>query len=145
VSRIVIATDGACLPTNPGPGGWAWITEDGQYDSGHKPHATNNEMELTAIWRALLAFPHPTELHIQSDSQYSINCVTKWWMGWERNGWKRRKDQPIKNVELIKSIVTELWVTKRAVTFEWVRGHNGHPLNEAADSLAEAAVHSLRS
>lgn len=132
---MIVATDGACLG-NPGPGGWAWFTEDGQYDNGSHPSTTNNIMELTAILRALQAFPDP--LIIQSDSQYSIDCVTKWWKGWARNGWRRQKNKPIKNVELIKTIVAEL--DGRDVTFEWVRGHNGHRLNEAADELANSAA-----
>lgn len=134
--RTTLATDGSCL-TNPGPGGWAWITEDGAHDSGAKAATTNNEMELTAILQALRAFPH-TPLLIQSDSRYSIDCVTKWCVGWARNNWRKRDGEPIKNLIVIQGIVTEL--QGRDITFEWVRGHNGHHLNEQADTLANRAA-----
>lgn len=136
--RTVVATDGSCLRNPDGPGGWAWITNDGDYDSGGHPSTTNNIMELTAILQALRAFPAPAALHIQSDSKYSINCVTLWCIGWARNGWRKRKGEPIANLDLIRTIVNEL--DGRDVTFEWVRGHNGHHLNEAADDLANTAA-----
>ena len=136
--RITIATDGSCLRNPDGPGGWAWITADGQYDSGGRSATTNNVMELQAILQAVRAFPAPAALHIQSDSMYSLNCVTIWWKAWKKKGWRKSNGDVVANLDLVKTILAEL--DGRDVTFEWVRGHNGHPLNEAADGLANAAA-----
>lgn len=134
-TRTIVATDGACEP-NPGPGGWAWFTKDGRYDSGHHPATTNNIMELTAIKEAILSLDGP--LYIQSDSQYAINCLTKWWRSWQKKGWMTKPGKPVKNRELIESIVAA--IEGRDIIWEWVRGHDGHALNEAADDLANAAA-----
>ena len=134
--RITVATDGSCNCVTR-KGGWAWVTDCYGSDSGPESDTTNNAMELTAILQALLAFPHPQPLHIQSDSMYSLDCITKWWKGWEAKGWVKRDGEPVKNKDLIQRIVVEL--KERDVTFEHVRGHRGHRLNEMADRLAGAA------
>ena len=131
-----IATDGGCSP-NPGPGGWAWVAEDGRYEAGAFPQGTNNIAELLAIRHALLAFPE-TPLEIQYDSQYAANCVTVWGPSWRRQGLTNKA-----NIELIFSIidVLELRPASAPITWTWVRGHdktNRYPLNTAADKLASS-------
>lgn len=77
-------------------------------------------------------------LHILCDSQYVINSVTQWMPGWKRRGWKKGDGKPVLNVDLMQQLDAAL--RGRQVTFEWVKGHAGHPLNEAADRLARGAA-----
>jgi ribonuclease HI len=128
---LVVATDGACIP-NPGPGGWAWVTEDGRSGSGEDRATTNNGMELRAVLEALNALEGP--LLIQSDSQYVVNTFTTWR---ESRKGKGLLGKP-KNADLIEAIDAQL--QGREIKWEWVRGHSGHPLNEQADLLATAAA-----
>lgn len=80
----------------------------------------------------------PEPLHILCDSQYVINSLTVWMPGWKRRGWKKADGKPVLNAELMRQLDAEL--RGREVSFEWVKGHAGHPLNEAADSLARGAA-----
>lgn len=130
---IIIACDGACSG-NPGPGGWGAIVQypDGtEFEiGGSNPSTTNNRMELTALIKALGEVYSNSEqaltfsanpVQVIADSQYVINCA--------QGNWKRKENR-------------DLWAeyealpTGKALTFEWVRGHEGHPLNERADQLA---------
>lgn len=77
-------------------------------------------------------------LKVLCDSQYVINSVTKWMAGWKRRGWVKADKKPVQNVELLKAI--DEAIAGRTVSFEWVKGHAGHPLNEAADTLAHGAA-----
>ena len=73
-----------------------------------------------------------------ADSQYVINSVTKWMSGWKKRGWRKSDKSPVLNADLMQAI--DKAITGRKVSFEWVRGHSGHPLNEAADDKARAAA-----
>ena len=138
---IVVATDGSCL-TNPGPGGWCWYADDDRWATGAEPATTNNRMELMAVLEALRVLPADRLLVIKADSSYTIDACTKWIHGWKRRGWKTAQRAPVKNRELIEAIDTAL--TGRAVTFEWVKGHAGHDLNEAADLRCRAAAEATK-
>lgn len=136
---ITAAADGSALG-NPGPAGWAWYVNDECWHAGGWPHGTNNQGELMAVLDLFRATAHlPGEdLHILCDSQYVINSVTKWMPGWKRKGWRKSDGKPVLNVEILKDIDQEL--SGRKYRFEWVRGHAGHDLNEAADERARAAA-----
>ena len=136
---ITAAADGSALG-NPGPAGWAWYVNDDCWRAGGWPHGTNNMGELMAVLDLFRSTAHlPGEdLHILCDSQYVINSVTKWMPGWKRKGWRKSDGKPVMNVELLKEIDQAL--VGRKYTFEWVRGHAGHDLNEAADDRARAAA-----
>ena len=136
---ITAAADGSALG-NPGPAGWAWYVSDDCWRAGGWPHGTNNMGELMAVLDLFRSTAHlPGEdLHILCDSQYVINSVTKWMPGWKRKGWRKSDGKPVMNVELLKEIDQAL--AGRKYTFEWVRGHAGHELNEAADDRARAAA-----
>ena len=133
----VAATDGSALG-NPGPGGWAWVTEDGRHACAGARHSTNNRMELRAVYELLRATSPDEPLTIQTDSVYVVNIFTKWLAGWRTRGMKTSSRKPVENTDLIEPIDSLL--AGRQVTFEWVRGHAGHPLNERADALANGAA-----
>jgi ribonuclease HI len=136
---ITAAADGSALG-NPGPSGWAWYVNDDCWRAGGWPHGTNNQGELMAVLDLFRATAHlPQEdLRILCDSQYVINSVTKWMPGWKRKGWRKADGKPVLNVDLLKEIDKEL--AGRKYTFEWVKGHAGHDLNEAADERARAVA-----
>ena len=135
---ITAAADGSSLG-NPGPAGWAWYVDEDTWDAGGWPKGTNNLGELTAILRLLQATAETgEELHILADSQYAINVVSKWRLGWKKRGWTKADKKPIKNLELIQEI--DRAMEGRRVTFEWVKGHAGHRMNERADDLARACA-----
>lgn len=135
---IVAAADGSALG-NPGPAGWAWYVDDDRWAAGGWPVATNNQGELTAVLQLLRATKGTDEpLRILCDSQYAIKACTEWLAGWKRKGWRKADGKPVLNVEIIKELDQEL--QGRDVTFEWVRGHVGHEMNEAADVRARGAA-----
>ena len=130
-------TDGACLG-NPGPGGWGWVDERGECDSGGETHTTNQRMEVQAARQAVAAHPGPVE--VVSDSKYVVSAFNEGWIdGWLRRGWKNSKKEPVANQDLWKPFVDEVAAHGR-VTFSWVKGHAGDPMNEEADRLATEAA-----
>ncbi|MCW3159596.1 ribonuclease H family protein [Micropruina sonneratiae] len=139
--RIVVATDGSCLG-NPGPGGWAWASEEGRSASGGHPGTTNNLMELRAVYEALKAHDPATPLLIQADSMYVINTFTEWLHGWVARGWRTASKKPVQNRRAIELVATELNV--RDVQWEHVKGHAGHALNEKVDLLARGEATQLQ-
>ena len=138
-------TDGACSG-NPGPGGWGVVMRavDGgrivkeRELSGGEPATTNNRMELMAAISALEALPPPSAITITTDSAYVKNGVTGWIHGWKRNGWRTADRKPVKNVDLWQRL--EAAAAAHQVTWEWIKGHAGHPENERADELARAGM-----
>lgn len=135
---IVAAADGSSL-SNPGPAGWAWYISDDIWAAGGWEHGTNNMAELMAVLDLLQSTAHTEEpLRVLCDSQYVIGSLTKWMPGWKRRGWKKGDGKPVLNVELMKQLDQAL--AGRQVEFEWVKGHAGHAMNEAADSRAREAA-----
>lgn len=138
-------TDGACSG-NPGPGGWGalLIARDGDKVvktrelKGGDGDTTNNRMELLAAISVLETLSRATEITIVTDSTYVKNGVTTWIHGWKRNGWRTSNKKPVKNVDLWHRIDAEN--ARHDVTWEWVKGHAGHPENERADELARAGM-----
>jgi ribonuclease HI len=140
--RLVIATDGSCLVNPDGPGGWAWAVAPDQWRAGGHPCTTNNKMELRAVYEAVLATPPDCPLLIESDSVYVINSVTKWIVGWKRNGWTNSKREPVANRAAIEAIDGAL--RGRDVEWRYVKGHAGHVLNEVCDLRAGLAAAATR-
>lgn len=136
---ITAAADGSALG-NPGPAGWAWYVDEDRWHAGGWPHGTNNQGELMAVLDLFRSTAHVPDapLHILCDSQYVINCVTKWLPNWKRRGWKKADGKPVLNADLLRQIDDEL--VGRTYSFEWVKGHAGHSLNEAADARARACA-----
>ncbi len=143
---LVIYTDGACSG-NPGPGGWAWAVSPTGKPSGFgsEPDTTNQRMELLAVINALRTYADSAEaIEIVSDSTYVVHCFRdKWWMGWQRRGWKNSQRQPVANRDLWEPLI-ELVTSRPDISFTWVKAHNGEPMNELVDQLAVAASLSTR-
>ncbi len=141
--HVLIATDGACRG-NPGPGGWAAILRCGNAEkilSGHAAATTNNRMELTAALEALRALSRPAQVTIETDSRYLVDGMTKWLSGWIRRGWRTADGKPVANVDLWQALAEA--AAPHRPRWLWVRGHAGHPANERADALANAAMDRL--
>ena len=144
MTRLFAYTDGACSG-NPGPGGWGalLIARDGDTViktrelSGGAPDTTNNRMELLAAINALESLSRPSALTVVTDSAYVKDGITKWIHSWKAKGWKKKGGE-IKNIDLWKRLDTAR--DRHDVTWEWVKGHAGHPENEKADELARAGM-----
>jgi ribonuclease HI len=136
----IVHTDGGCEP-NPGTGGWG-VTIDADGNTpidlwGGDRETTNNRMEMTAAIIALSVLPPSCSVTVYTDSQYLQKGMTVWMAGWKRKGF-RRKDDLIPNADLWKTL--DALASGRAITWLWVRGHNGHAGNERADSLASRGM-----
>jgi ribonuclease HI len=134
---VVIHTDGGCRP-NPGPGGWGAVLRQREHVremcGGEPGQTSNNRMELTGPIMALEALTRPVVVHLYTDSTYVRNGITKWVLGWERNGWMTAAKQPVKNVDLWKRL--QVACALHTVEWFWVKGHSGVADNELADLLA---------
>ena len=133
-----VYTDGACRG-NPGPGGWAWAVPHGPQAAGPDPATTNQRMEVRAAYEAVVAIPGP--LVVVSDSTYVVNCFkNSWWTGWRARGWLNSAKKPVANRDLWEPLI-DLVEDRGDVTFRWVKGHSGHPMNDLVDGLAVDASH----
>ena len=138
----VLWTDGCAAPTNPGPGGWAYIVvHDGseRASSGGEPWSTNNRMELTAVIRGLRALPVGSVVQVRPDSTYVIKGATQWVKAWHTRGWKTKAGTPVLNEDLWRELEQAMGIHQH-VGFEKVKGHSGVVLNERCDRLAAQAA-----
>ena len=145
--QVRIYTDGAARGNPDGPGGYGTILEytdtKGELHTKEISHGyvktTNNRMELMAVIAGLEALNRPCDVELYSDSQYVVNAFNQHWIdGWLKKGWKRGKNEPVKNVDLWKRLLKAKEAHR--VRFIWVRGHDGHPQNERCDTLATTAA-----
>ncbi|ABM95482.1 ribonuclease H family protein [Methylibium petroleiphilum] len=141
--KWIAYTDGACAPSNPGPAAWGavLIAPDGRTETDHFGfigHGTNQIAELTAAIEGLTRVPAGALVELVSDSQYVLKGLSEWRAGWERKGYRNSKGEPVANLGLWKQLFA--LADARKVSTRWVRGHNGDPLNERADALANKAL-----
>ena len=144
MNKVEIFTDGACKG-NPGPGGWGAILRYGTTEKeiyGASKNTTNNIMELTAVIESLKNLNKPCELIITTDSKYVKNGITEWIHNWKKNGWRTAAKKEVKNKELW--IELDSLIQIHSMTWDWVKGHSGHPENERADLLANVAIEELK-
>jgi ribonuclease HI len=144
MNKVEIFTDGACKG-NPGPGGWGAILRYGTTEKeiyGASRNTTNNIMELTAVIESLKNLNKPCELIITTDSKYVKNGITEWIHNWKKNGWRTAAKKEVKNKELW--IELDSLIQIHSITWDWVKGHSGHPENERADLLANVAIEELK-
>jgi ribonuclease HI len=147
--ELLAFTDGACSG-NPGPGGWGalLVARDGDRVlrerelKGGEALTTNNRMELMAAISALEALDRPSTITVVTDSAYVKNGVTGWIHGWKRNGWRTADRKDVKNADLWQRL--DAAQARHRVTWEWIKGHAGHPENERADQLARDGMAPFR-
>ena len=140
---IKIYTDGACRG-NPGPGGWgALILKDNEEIklNGGQNDTTNNQMELTAVIKALDFFSESTEIEIFTDSKYVMDGITEYIKKWKVNGWKTASKKPVKNSDLWKQL--DALSVQHSIRWNWVKGHSGHRENDIEDELANLGIDNL--
>lgn len=138
--RVEIFTDGACSG-NPGPGGWGAILRykgvEKELCGGENP-TTNNRMEMMAAIMALETLSRPCPVTLYTDSQYVMKGMTEWLKGWKARGWKTADRKPVKNDDLWQRL--DAACARHQITWQWVKGHAGHPENERADQLARDGI-----
>ena len=145
--NVTIYTDGAARGNPDGPGGYGtvihYVDPKGElhvreFSAGYKK-TTNNRMELMAAIAGLEALTRPCNVNLISDSKYLVDAFNQHWIeGWIKKGWKRGKNEPVKNVDLWKRLLEAMKIHN--VTFTWVKGHAGHEMNERCDELATTAA-----
>lgn len=137
IKFVEIFTDGACSG-NPGPGGYGVVLRYGTREkelSGGDSSTTNNRMELLGVITGLAALKEPCQVTLTTDSKYVVDSITKGWVyNWKKNNWIKSDKKPALNVDLWEKLLPLL--EKHKVTFNWVKGHAGHPENERCDRLA---------
>ena len=145
--KVTIYTDGSARGNPNGPGGYGAVilytapdgTEHRREYSGGYVRTTNNRMEMMAAITALEALIRPCEVELYSDSSYLINAFNKHWIdGWIKKGWMRNKTEPVKNKDLWIRLLAA--ANPHKVSWNWVKGHAGHPMNERCDKLATSAA-----
>ena len=109
---------------------------------GGDPNTTNNRMELMAAIAGLIALTRPCSVKLVTDSQYVMKGIQEWLPNWKKRGWKTASKEPVKNADLWQKLDEE--VNRHQVSWQWVRGHTGHPGNERADQLANRGVDDVR-
>jgi len=146
--ELKIYTDGGCSG-NPGPGAWAAVISLDSSEvtlTGRSKQTTNNQMELTAVIKALEyvkehAPPRARPL-VFTDSQYVKKGITEWILNWRQNGWKNKNGEPIKN----QGLWERLWELDEELkpSWHWVRGHASDPINKLCDALVQAELKRLK-
>jgi ribonuclease HI len=147
-ARFVAYVDGSSLSNPGGPGGTGFVVFDRACSAlrfgatrweADGPHGvTNNRMELRAVLEALAGLPEGESVEVVSDSRYVIDALSKWIHGWRRKGWRTAAGEAVLNRDLIESI--DARGGELRVRYAWVRGHDGHPVNEIVDALAQSVA-----
>lgn len=141
MKEVIIYTDGACSG-NPGPGGWGAVLLYGEHRkelTGGDPQTTNNRMELTAAIESMRQLKQPCRVKLHTDSAYMVNCFKqRWYVNWEKNGWKNSRKEPVENQDLWKKLLEQ--VRRHQVEFIKVKGHSDVELNNRCDELARGAI-----
>ena len=111
---------------------------------------TNNQMELLGFILPLTYLYKTNKnkkllIKLFSDSQYLTKGINEWLNNWKRNNWKTYDKKSIKNIELWKIIDFFLNIKNFEFEINWVKGHNGNPLNEVADSLCTEYIQKMDS
>lgn len=144
---VKIFTDGAARGNPDGPGGFGTVLQymdsrgtlhEKEISQGYK-RTTNNRMELMAAIAGLEALNRPCQVELYSDSKYLVDAFNQHWIdSWIRKGWKRSGNEPVKNTDLWKRLLNA--AAPHQIQFIWVKGHDGHAMNERCDMLATTAA-----
>ncbi len=145
--KVELYSDGSARGNPDGPGGFGtilrYVDPTGQvhqkeFSAGYDK-TTNNRMELLGVITGLEALTAPCDVTVTSDSQYVLKAFNDHWLdNWIKNSWKTAGGKPVKNVELWKRLKAAC--EPHNITWIWVKGHAGHPMNERCDELATTAA-----
>lgn len=141
---VIVATDGSALNNPNGPAGWAWYIDKERWNYGSLPKASNQVAELYAILKVLKDIPVNIPVHIKTDSSFWVKTIGEdgksgWMFGWKRRGWIKPDGKVPANLKLLRILDNLLSERRASVRLEWVKGHNGHEMNEIADRLCTKA------
>ena len=144
---VKIYTDGSARGNPDGPGGYGCVLHytdakgtlhEREFSQGYV-RTTNNRMELMAAIVGMEALTKPCEVELYSDSKYLVDAFNQHWIdGWLKKGWKRGKNEPVKNVDLWKRLLKAKEPHKVACIE--VKGNDGRTMNERCDYLATSAA-----
>ena len=121
-----IYTDGGCSGNQKEEnlGGWGAVLEFGPGGGaatkelyGSLPNTTNNRMEMTALLEAFRAIKKDGQtIQVFSDSSYLMDCFRKkWYVNWQKNGWKTAQKKPVENRDLWQDSVLVVTDTSQGV------------------------------
>jgi ribonuclease HI len=139
---VTIYCDGGCTP-NPGKAGsGVSVYRDGKLSELwyglYEAMGTNNTAELGALYESLLLAQKEAQngnkVEIKCDSMYSIDCIKKWAISWEKKGWTKKGGE-IKNLEIIKQAYYLYNAIKKDVSLTHIKAHAGFEGNELADRM----------
>jgi ribonuclease HI len=86
-------------------------------------NATNQQAEIAAAAVGLESLNEPCTVTLMSDSRYVIETMGGTWKRKTNHEWWQRLDNAAK---------------PHQITWNWVRGHDGHEVQEVADEAARA-------
>ncbi len=142
MKTVEIYTDGSSLG-NPGKGGWGVVITSGDKVidelGGYEKDTTNNRMELMAVIETLKYIIKKygnDKAIIHADSTYVLGGVTTWIYNWEKNGWRTANKKPVLNKDLWQELIALVRDFKGELSWQKVKGHDGHIHNERADVIA---------
>ena len=145
--KVTIYSDGSARGNQEGPGGYGTVLQyidskgtlhEREFSGGYVK-TTNNRMELRGVIVGLEALTKACEVTVISDSKYVTDAFNQNWIeNWIKNGWRTAGKSPVKNIDLWKRLLKAM--EPHTVTFQWVKGHAGHPENERCDKLATTAA-----
>jgi ribonuclease HI len=147
-ARFLAYCDGSSLSNPGGPGGTGFVVVDrarpalrfggSRWVEDGPAGVTNNRMELRAVLEALHDLPAGETVEVVSDSRYVVDALSRWIHGWRRKGWRTAAGEPVLNRDLIEAV--DARARELSVRWSWVRGHDGHAVNEIVDALAQSAA-----
>jgi ribonuclease HI len=150
-TRFLAYCDGSSLSNPGGPGGTGFVVLDRvrpalrfggtRWVEDGPAGVTNNRMELRAVLEALHELPAGETVEVVSDSRYVVDALSKWIHGWRRKGWRTAAGEPVLNRDLIEAV--DARARELSVRWSWVRGHDGHAVNEVVDALAQSAARGI--
>jgi len=145
-THIEVYTDGGFDMKHDAIGSWAFLVRmpgqevhETSYQTGGMKHTTNNRMEMMAVIEGLRALKRSCTVQVYTDSQYVQKGISAWIFAWKKKG-RLAEDSanPVANQDLWR--ILDALAANHKVTWNWVRGHAGHPENERADELARKGL-----
>lgn len=145
---IEVFTDGSCMKKRIVLGGYGIYFPNGELPNvsrkfTHEP-LTNQRAELFAIYVALILIKKTLQFDkiiINTDSEYSIKCLTEWGYDWVKNNWKTSANKTVKNQDILKPLFNIVQKMKDKIQFIHVHSHTNRTDpkslgNAMADKLA---------